>query len=70
MIASEIARELERIVGPACQALKVQEDQIEGLLVAQYNFTLTISRLEAEIEELKRKNDTIYKELHWNKGSV
>ena len=67
MIASEIARELERIVTPATQALKVQEDQIEGLLVAQYNFTITISKLEAELADLKRKNDELWKELNWKK---
>jgi len=67
MIASEIARELERIVAPATQALKVQEDQIEGLLVAQYNFTITISKLEAELADLKRKNDELWKELNWKK---
>ena len=67
MIASEIARELERIVAPATQALKVQEDQIEGLLVAQYNFTITISKLEAEIADLRQKNDSLWKELNWKK---
>ena len=69
MIASEIARELERIVGPASQALKVQEDQIEGLLMAQYNFTITISKLEAEIADLKYKNDELWKQLNW-KGEI
>jgi len=65
MIASEIARELERIVAPATQALKVQEDQIEGLLVAQYNFTITISKLEAELADMKQKNNELWKELNW-----
>jgi len=70
MIASEIARELERIVAPATQALKVQEDQIEGLLVAQYNFTITISKLEAEIADLRQKNDSLWKELNWKKETA
>jgi len=65
MIASEIARELERIVAPATQALKVQEDQIEGLLIAQYNFTITISKLEAELADMKQKNNELWKELNW-----
>ena len=65
MIASEIARELERIVTPATQALKVQEDQIEGLLIAQYNFTITISKLEAELADMKQKNNELWKELNW-----
>ena len=64
MIASEIARELERIVAPATQALKVQEDQIEGLLIAQYNFTITISKLEAELADMKQKNNELWKELN------
>jgi hypothetical protein len=70
MIASEIARELERIVAPATQALKVQEDQIEGLLIAQYNFTITISKLEAELADMKHKNDELWKELNWKRETI
>jgi hypothetical protein len=70
MIASEIARELERIVAPATQALKVQEEQIEGLLIAQYNFTITISKLEAELADMKHQRDKLWEELNWRKEAV
>jgi len=70
MIASEIARELERIVAPATQALKIQEDQIEGLLIAQYNFTITISKLEAELADMKHQRDKLWEELNWRKEAV
>lgn len=70
MIASEIARELERIVAPATQALKVQEDQIEGLLIAQYNFTITISKLEAELADMKHQRDKLWEELNWKEKQL
>jgi hypothetical protein len=65
MIASELARELERITAPVTNALKVQEDQIEGLLIAQYNFTITIGRLQDELEAVKAENRELWEKLHW-----
>lgn len=67
MIASEIGKELERLTVLAAKALTTQEDQIEGLLVAQYNFTMTITRLQNEIEALKKENDDLWKQINWKK---
>jgi len=39
-------------------------------LVAQYNFTITISKLEAEIADLRQKNDSLWKELNWKKETA
>jgi len=63
----EIAMQLERLIRPTVEALKIQDNTIEGLLRAQYQFTTTISSLELQVEKLQKENAELWDKLKWNK---
>ena len=68
MNASELSLELsrlERVIEPVITTLVIQDDQINGLLKAQYNFTIKISELERENARLRQENADLWEQLNW-----
>lgn len=68
MNASELSLELsrlERVIEPVITTLVTQDDQIDGLLKAQYNFTIKISELERENARLRQENADLWEQLNW-----
>ena len=68
MNASELSLELsrlERVIEPVITTLVIQDDQIDGLLKAQYNFTIKISELERENARLRQENADLWEQLNW-----
>ena len=68
MNASELSLELsrlERVIEPVITTLVTQDDQINGLLKAQYNFTIKISELERENARLRQENADLWEQLNW-----
>jgi predicted nucleic acid-binding Zn-ribbon protein len=66
--ASELSLELsrlERVIEPVITTLVTQDDQIDGLLKAQYNFTIKISELERENARLRQENADLWEQLNW-----
>ena len=68
MNASDLSLELsrlERVIEPVITTLVIQDDQINGLLKAQYNFTIKISELERENARLRQENADLWEQLNW-----